>query len=188
MLFNKLPEEVPFEGYAGKLREALQEAHESARSTLKVQLKRTKKDYDARKYEEKLTVGDPVYCLNHEVRKGKSEKLRPIWKGPGLIIKALSPHLFVVRFNNQEKKDMIINHDEMKKCNNGPESFPKWMKKQMQSIKNEEEISYCFCGVKDEQSFMVQCEKCFEWYHGRCVKITQSFAEKHPFVCHGCSK
>ena len=38
---------------------------------------------------------------------------------------------------------------------------------------------YCLCRQPyDETQFYIGCEKCSEWYHGRCVGILQCEAEK----------
>jgi hypothetical protein len=32
------------------------------------------------------------------------------------------------------------------------------------------EIVYCFCNSKgEEDEFMIQCDGCGEWYHGKCL-------------------
>lgn len=34
----------------------------------------------------------------------------------------------------------------------------------------ESEIVYCFCNSKgEEDEFMIQCDGCGEWYHGKCL-------------------
>jgi hypothetical protein len=34
--------------------------------------------------------------------------------------------------------------------------------------------------------FMIRCEECKEWYHGKCVKVTQEEAEAMgDFFCSG---
>ena len=44
--------------------------------------------------------------------------------------------------------------------------------------KDDQEI-YCLCKKPyDETQFYIGCEKCSDWYHGRCVGILQSEADK----------
>ncbi|KAI3630530.1 hypothetical protein MIR68_011965 [Amoeboaphelidium protococcarum] len=31
---------------------------------------------------------------------------------------------------------------------------------------------YCICQQEDDGSFMINCDKCSQWFHGRCVSIT----------------
>merc|ERR1711933_390556 len=33
---------------------------------------------------------------------------------------------------------------------------------------------YCICRKPDDGSAMIQCPKCSEWFHIRCIKITES--------------
>ena len=45
--------------------------------------------------------------------KGKCRKLSPSWKGPGKVIKKLSPYLYRVK---TKAAVMVANHDSLKKC------------------------------------------------------------------------
>ena len=31
--------------------------------------------------------------------------------------------------------------------------------------------TYCICGGKDDDTFMIQCDDCEDWFHGRCVNV-----------------
>ncbi|KAI9006930.1 PLU-1-like protein-domain-containing protein [Hyaloraphidium curvatum] len=45
---------------------------------------------------------------------------------------------------------------------------------------------FCLCRTADE-GFMIECDVCHEWYHGKCVRITQKDAKKHSsYVCPIC--
>ena len=54
-----------------------------------------------------------MYILNTPTVKGKCRKLRPSWKGPGIVIKKLSPYLYRVK---TKAAVMVANHDRLKKC------------------------------------------------------------------------
>ena len=46
---------------------------------------------------------------------------------------------------------------------------------------------YCVCRGKDDGSYMLACEKCDEWYHGRCVGINKRAGDKLlTYVCLRC--
>ena len=45
--------------------------------------------------------------------------------------------------------------------------------------KDDHDQIYCLCRQPyDETQFYIGCERCSEWYHGRCVGILQSEADK----------
>lgn len=54
--------------------------------------------------------------------KGKCRKLSPSWKGPGIILKRLSPYLYRVKTKTAV---MVANHDRLKKCND--RDIPLWL-------------------------------------------------------------
>ncbi|OAF67617.1 hypothetical protein A3Q56_04671 [Intoshia linei] len=48
--------------------------------------------------------------------------------------------------------------------------------------------SKCKCG-KLEYDFMIECDTCKDWFHGRCVKLKKTEADKmQNFVCKNCKK
>ena len=48
---------------------------------------------------------------------------------------------------------------------------------------------YCVCRKPYTGEFMIRCEECKEWYHGKCVKVTQEEADAMgDFVCSGCHR
>ncbi|KAH3759919.1 PHD finger protein 3 [Pelomyxa schiedti] len=52
---------------------------------------------------------------------------------------------------------------------------------------DEENKLYCFCRSKDDGSFMIQCDICEEWYHGKCVGISQRASKGiKTYVCKRC--
>ena len=77
--------------YVGELQTAIEGAHRVARETLKQSQKRMKRDYDVKVRVRELKLGDLVYQLDTATVKGKTRKLSPSWKGPGVVIEKLTP-------------------------------------------------------------------------------------------------
>ena len=80
--------------YVGELQTAIEGAHRVARETLKQSQKRMKRDYDVKVRVKELKLGDLVYQLDTATVKGKTRKLSPSWKGPGVVIEKLTPYLY----------------------------------------------------------------------------------------------
>ena len=38
-------------------------------------------------------------------------------------------------------------------------------------------IRHCLCGGPNDGTFMLSCDKCANWFHGRCVNVTQEASE-----------
>mmetsp|Transcript_36925 Transcript_36925/g.59738 ORF Transcript_36925/g.59738 Transcript_36925/m.59738 type:complete len:508 (-) Transcript_36925:937-2460(-) len=48
---------------------------------------------------------------------------------------------------------------------------------------------YCICRTSNGQGFMIMCDYCSEWYHGRCIKLSRSEAKKlGRFKCLRCEQ
>ncbi|CAC5411457.1 BPTF [Mytilus coruscus] len=48
---------------------------------------------------------------------------------------------------------------------------------------------YCTCRGPYTGEFMISCDRCSEWYHGRCVGISPQEAEEwenQDYICSGC--
>ena len=99
--------------YCSNLAQAISEAHETARVTLRSTQKRMKRDYDVKVRKWDYQVGNWVYILDTASIKGKCRKLSPPWKGPALITKKLSPYLYRVEYKNTI---FTVNHDRLKRC------------------------------------------------------------------------
>ena len=54
-----------------------------------------------------------MYELDTATVKGKCCKRSPSWKGPGIIVKKLTPHLYQVKTKSAV---IVANHDRLKKC------------------------------------------------------------------------
>ena len=115
--------------YVKQLEETLHLTHEMARSNLQSSQLRQKKDYDMKLAVSKYQVGDLVYKLDSSTKVGQSSKLRPVWKGPLLVMKVLSPVLFVVR---DKRGESVIHHDRIKLCQD--RAIPLWMRKMRQAF------------------------------------------------------
>jgi hypothetical protein len=46
----------------------------------------------------------------------------------------------------------------------------------VQKKKEEEEEVYCLCRKPDNGDFMIGCDFCNEWYHGKCVGVSRKQA------------
>jgi len=48
---------------------------------------------------------------------------------------------------------------------------------------------YCVCRGPNDGSFMVQCDKCDSWYHGKCVNVNQNMEDDlDNYECPACAK
>ena len=104
-----LQQETPVE-YVKKLEERLKRVHKQARDTLLSAQRRQKKDYDLKVLERKYNVGDLVYLINSSSKVGQSNKLKPIWNGPYLVIKVISPVLFRIK---GRKREVVVHHGQV---------------------------------------------------------------------------
>ena len=110
-------------GYAENLRSRLRKAHALVREHLQVSQKRQKDQYDLQLRQTKYQLGDVVLRRNDSSKKGHSNKLKPSWKGPFLIVEVLSLVLFRVR---GPRKTKILHHDLIKKCHDV--ELPMWLR------------------------------------------------------------
>jgi hypothetical protein len=163
--------------YVQKLEQEVARAHSQARKTLAATQKRMKRDHDVRIFEKSFEVGDLVYILNSGSAKGKSKKLQKQWKGPGIVVNRLSPYLYRVKLRYAI---LTTHHDKMKKCQD--RDIPTWLLKFKKNKSlldkygdqgDDSSDVYCTCRKPFRGEFMIQCDSCSEWYHGRCVNVTQ---------------
>ena len=188
----------PLDGdrYVGELQTAIEGAHRVARENLKLAQKRMKRDYDVKVRVRELKPGDLVYQLDTATIKGKSRKLSPSWKGPGVVIEKLTPYLYRIKL---KRAILTANHDRLKLCLD--REVPVWAQRLSQQIVSGAGIGkgdaqgvdkrklYCVCRRPYTGEFMIRCEECTEWYHGKCVKVTPEEAENMgDFVCSGCQR
>ncbi|KAI9142533.1 hypothetical protein BKA69DRAFT_1013845, partial [Paraphysoderma sedebokerense] len=51
-----------------------------------------------------------------------------------------------------------------------------------------DEVLYCLCRKPNDGSFMIQCDKCSDWFHGACVNVTEEESSHfETYVCPPCS-
>ena len=170
------------ENYVERLESELKIAHEAARKTLRSSQNLMKRHYDLRLLKRTYKVGDLVYVLDSARKKGVAKKLSPQWKGPGLIVKKITPYLYKVK---TRKSADTVNHDRMKIC--VLDQVPSWLEKARRELcpeVNNDDLNaggpelankevFCFCRKPDDGQLMIQCEKCWDWFHGKCVEITE---------------
>ena len=186
-------DDLDYGDYLTKLVKHIQTAHEIARDKLKTSQSVAKRDYDLKAFTRSFCRGDAVYVLDTAVPKGKCAKLRPQWKGPGLVVRKITDFLYEVLLR---KKLETINHDRMKPCND--RNLPKWLLKQRQDIDaGTQDLAskdtgkdglYCLCRGPYDGKFMIQCDECLEWYHGTCVQVTSEEAKSiDVYLCPDCT-
>ncbi len=143
------------EEYVVGLEKAIKSAHEIARDTLKTSQLNMKRDYDVKAKENELNPGDLVYVLDSAHVKGKSKKLSPPWKGPGIIIGKVTGYVYTVKF---QKVVFNTNHDRLKVCKD--RKIPKWLLDCQAKFKKGEDVippkdkgsgpkKYCVCRGPD---------------------------------------
>ena len=74
-------------------------------------------------YEQAYEEGDLVYLKEHTSKKGESPKLRPMWKGPYLVIESRPP-LYKIK---TPKRELIMHHDNVKLCKD--RYIPIWLRR-----------------------------------------------------------
>ena len=128
--FDLMPEKFQSAGeYVRKLNEVMRETHRIARNNLKGTLRTRKKDYDVKLNQATYEVGDFVYKINSATLKGVSKKLLPIYDGPFLVTRVLSPVLIEIE---GQKKKKIIHHDKLKICRD--RCIPLWIRRRRREL------------------------------------------------------
>ena len=195
--------------YVQKTEERLREIHQAIRAALKEQQRRQKRDYEFRVFTARYEIGDAVFLANSAAKVGQCRKLASLWNGPFLVTKVISEILYEV---SSAKKKMVVHHDRMRKCTDT--SLPLWLTRKreklemgrMDDFESEsrdmfgmdlnftlgsfiDEPLYCLCRKPWDGRFMIGCDYCDEWYHGRCVKVTKAQADKIGlYKCPECVK
>ena len=121
--------EVESPDYVKELRRKLLRVHEEARKRLKVSQDSQKRYYDLKQRTVEYQEGDLVYVLKAAHRAGQSRKLSPVWQGPLLVIKLVTPMLLVVR---DQRKESVLHHDRLKPFRE--RVVPIWMRRLRQQF------------------------------------------------------
>ena len=174
--------------YVVQLQDDLQKAHEAARKHLQERCVRNKKDYDIRILQHQFEPGDAVYVLHRTPVTGVPKKLKPVYKGPALVVKRASSYAYEIRYR---QKVFYANHDELKRCHG---TVPKWLIRARQPDRINEpqrdnvEGPFCVCRKKYDGDFMIACDWCNEWYHGACVGVEEAAGKRIPsYQCQFCT-
>ena len=115
--------------YLRALLRQFQEVHTEARANLKAAQHRQKRLYDINSKLQAFDVGDLVYRRNSVVKMGQSRKLNPLFTGPYLVVKVLSPYLYRVR---DRKKTLVLHHDRLKICEE--RAVPFWVRRRRHDL------------------------------------------------------
>ena len=116
-LMYPLTQEPPNESshdYVKKLRGRLHYAYELSRNSLRRSTERQRRLYNERVFGQKVNVGDIVWAMNKERKKGKSPKLQPKWRGPCLVSHAFNDVVVTVHFS--PRKCLNLHVDLLKPC------------------------------------------------------------------------
>jgi hypothetical protein len=115
--------------YLTDLNKILQEAYQTVRKNLHVVQERQKKQYDKKIRECNYAKGDFVYKLVCATKVGESNKLRPIFQGPYLVTKVISPALYRI---DDRKKSVVVHHDKLSRCMD--RQVPFWLRKKRHDL------------------------------------------------------
>ena len=130
-----------------------------------------------------------MYLFNSTAVKGVSKKLVKPWQGPGVVLQRITPALYLVKTKEDTR---VVHHDKMRLCKD--RITPSWARQFQANVKHwesaedfEKKPRYCFCRKGDNGEFMVQCDKCYEWFHGLCIgQDKRAEARKREYVCGLC--
>lgn len=68
-----------------------------------------------------------------------------------------------------------------------PVNDPNWVEPEAE-VRLADESVYCVCRTRDDGSFMINCDFCQDWFHGRCVGIRERVGDLvDVFVCPNCT-
>ena len=115
--------------YVQQLVHGMKKAHEIARKNLKEQQRAQKHYYDQRMHHRTFQQGDVVYKLDTTVKPGQSAKLKPIYIGPLLVVKVISPVLYKVE---DRRRTHVVHHDRIKQCND--REIPLWIRRRRHEL------------------------------------------------------
>ena len=110
--------------YVSKLLKTFTAVHDLARSHLKTAQVRQKSDYDRNLHTTHYEVGDLVMKRDSATSIHWNKKLRPVFRGPYLVVEVLSPLLYKIR---DRKRFSVVHHDRLVICSSA--NIPIWMRR-----------------------------------------------------------
>ena len=119
--------------HAVNITNIMRSTFQEVRENLGVVQKRQKRLYDTKAYQRTFEAGDLVYKLDSSTKVGQSKKLQPIYRGPYLVTKVLSPALFRIDDRN---KSGVVHHDRLTLCKD--RTIPLWLRQRRHKLLEEE--------------------------------------------------
>ena len=110
--------------HAKELEQLLKESFQQVRQNLQGVQLRQKRLYDRKRFHRVFEKGDIVYRLDSASKVGESKKLQPIFLGPFLIVKQVSPDLFYLE---DRKRSRLAHHDTLQPCKD--RNIPFWLRR-----------------------------------------------------------
>ena len=148
---------------------------------------------------------DVALLMNSATQVGQSKKSAPLWKGPFIIMQVIAPVLYQIA---SSKKEWVVHHDRLRRCDNDP--LPLWLRRKRHAMLENslpdspvtfshpsdpirgplvEEPVFYTCRKPDDGHFMIACDVCYEWFHGKCLKITEEEALAIDYyLCQECKR
>lgn len=112
---NEDSEPMEPQEYAVDIKLRLRNMYDRVRQNIELNVAKSKIYYDRNVRKTEYVVGDKVWLLNSERKKGLSPKLSKSWKGPFEIIDVLGPVNYKIRMLNGKKR-VIVHVNRLKKC------------------------------------------------------------------------
>ncbi len=85
------------------------------------------------------------------------------------------------------QRDRPIELSRLKKLSTSVQLLPFIMKEEhmIETVLEDEGMRYCICRAPNDGGFMIGCDCCEVWYHGRCCNFSQSNSPSE-FICESC--
>ncbi|KAH3710291.1 hypothetical protein DPMN_069766 [Dreissena polymorpha] len=92
-------------------------------------------------------------------------------------------------FTNLKESRFNVNRNRLKSCI--LDNPPAWVVRERESCGLAEDVHdkpvYCMCMGIDDGSFMIACDVCEDWFHGRCVGVKEEQGEEIDlYTCPWC--
>ena len=114
VVFGKSPETIEtYHKFVNKLKESIETVHDKARAKMIVTNENQKRRYDVRANQIQYSQGQHVWIADKSRSKGRNPKLQFKWKGPYIVLGAISDLVYKVRRSKAEKP-LFVHHDRMK--------------------------------------------------------------------------